>query len=271
MNIISLNKSNVVDDSYNNRLIYKLNKQLEANKYKVSLFSVSIPYSIPNISTIYNNNTFQIKYNNITYDYTINEGFYDTNSLNNYFKYIQKNNTALPYNVINNIDVFFFGIVENATYYSTQLALTKTLLNGIAGHNSAVYNNKTFQVKFNSNLADFLGFKKDVFYPLNEQSTDYLVLSKDENLVPNLTPVFSISVNCNLITNEFSNNSSTIYTYVPLNITFGSLFSFIVNPPLFFNSTQQTDRIIITLTDQDNRSIKFLDNNLTINLLIEPY
>ena len=271
MNIISLNKSNVVNDTYNNRLIYKLNKQLEANRYKVSLFSVSIPYSIPNISSVYNNNTFQIKYNSITYDFTINEGFYDINTLNNYFKYIQKNTLTLPYNIINNIDVFFFEIIENATYYSTQLSLTKTVLSGISGHNTAVYNNKTFQVKFNSNLSEFLGFKKDVFYPLNEQIVDFMVLSKDENLVPNLTPVFSLNFNVNLITNEFSNNSNTIYTYVPLDITFGSLFSFIVNPPLFFNSTQQTDRIIITITDQDNRSIKFLDNNLTINLLIQPY
>ena len=272
MNIITLNKSNVVIDTYNNKLIYRLNKQLEDNKYRISLFSFSIPYSIPNISSVYNNNTFQIKYNSITYDFTINEGFYDINTLNNYFKYIQKNTLALPYNIVNNIDTYFLEIVENTTYYSTQLLLRKTVLSGTAGHpGTSTYNGKTFQIKFNGELATFLGFNKDVFYPPFEQTIDYERLSKDDNLVPNLTPVFSINFNCNLITNEFSNNFSTIYSYVPLGVSYGSLMYNVINPPLFFNSTMKTDKIIIDITDQDNNKIKFFDPNMTITLLIEPY
>lgn len=269
MNIITLNQSNVQNDGYNNRFIYKLNRQLDSNKFKISLFSFSIPYSIPNISSIYNNNSFQIKYNNITYDFTIDEGYYDMNSLNNYFKYVQKNTLALPYNVINGIDTFFFEVVENQTYYSTQLILSKVTLTGVAGHNTAVYNNNTFQVKFNSNLSTLLGFKKDTFYPPSIQSVNYSILSKDENLIPNFTPVFSLNFNCNLIENEFSNNSQTIFTYVPLSIQYGALFYFQINPPLFFLSTQKTDKLIIEILDQNNNKVKFLDNNMAINVLIE--
>jgi hypothetical protein len=54
MNIITLNKSNIVDTYYNNKLVYKTSLEIEANRYKISLFSFSIPYSIPNISSIYN-------------------------------------------------------------------------------------------------------------------------------------------------------------------------------------------------------------------------
>ena len=269
MNIITLNQSNVQNDGYNNRFIYKLNRQLESNQFKISLFSFSIPYSIPNISSIYDNNKFQTKYNNITYDFTIDEGYYNITSLNNYFKYVQKNTLALPYNVVNGIDTFFFEVVENQTYYSTQLILSKATLTGVAGHNTAVYNNNTFQVKFNSNLSTFLGFNKDVFYPPSIQSVNYSILSKDEGLIPNLTPVFSLQFNCNLIENEYSENSQTIFTYVPLNIQYGALFYFQLNPPLFFLSTQKTDKIIISILDQNNNRIKFLDNNMAINVLIE--
>lgn len=270
MNIITFNKNNIIDTYYNNRLSYVLNKDLEPDKYKISLFSFSIPYSIPNISPIFNNNTFQIIYNNITYNFTIDEGYYDITSLNNYFKYCQKNTLALPYNIVNTVDTFFFEIIENTTYYSTQLILKKTVLNGTAGHIGAVYNNNTFQIKFNSNLSEFLGFKKDYLYPQTISNVDYTRLSKDDNLIPNLTPVFSLNFSVNVITNEFSSNTTNIYSYTPLGINYGSLMYNIINPPLFFKSTARTNKIEINVYDQNGNKIKFLDSNMTINLLIEP-
>lgn len=270
MNIITLNKSHITDTIYNNKITYQTNIEIEANKYKVSLFSFSIPYSIPNISSIYNNNTFQIIYNSITYNFTIDEGYYDIPTLNNYFKYCQKNTLAIPYNVVNNIDTFFFEILENDTFYSTQLSLKKTVLNGTAGHISAVYNGNTFQINFNSKLSEFLGFKQNYNYPNSITSVDYSILSKDEKLYPNLTPVFSLNFNLNLITNDFSQNTNTIFTYVPQNIQYGSLMYYIINPPLFFLSTKKTNKIIIEILDQNNEKIKFIDGNMTINLLIEP-
>ena len=205
MNIITFNKSNIVDTFYNNKLVYLLNKDLEPEKYKISLFSFSIPYSIPNISPSYNNNTFQIIYNNSTYNFTIDEGYYDIPTLNNYFKYLQKQTNAIPYNIVNNVDNYFFEIIENNTFYSTQLILKKTVLNGTAGHPSAIYNGNTFQINFNSKLAEFLGFKQNQLYPSTISNNDYNRLSKDENLIPNLTPVYSLNFSINVITNEFSN------------------------------------------------------------------
>jgi hypothetical protein len=45
---------------------------------------------------------------------------------------------------------------------------------------------------------------------------------------------------------------------------------YIINPPLFFLSTKKTNKIIIEILDQNNEKIKFIDGNMTINLLIEP-
>ena len=270
MNIITFNKNNIIDKYYNNRLSYVLNKDLEPDKYKISLFSFSIPYSIPNISSTYNNNTFQIVYNNITYNYTIDEGFYNIISLNNYFKYVQKNTAALPYNIINTVDTFFFEITENNTYYSTQLTLKKTVLTGTAGNIGAVYNGNTFQINFNSNLSEFLGFKKDILYPPNITNIDYTRLSKDDELIPNLTPVFSLNFGVNVITNELSANTTNIYSYTPLGIVYGSLMYNVINPPIFFKTSARTNKIEINIYDQNGNKIKFLDGNMTINLLIEP-
>lgn len=271
MNIITLNKSNIVDTYYNNKLVYKTSLEIEANRYKISLFSFSIPYSIPNISSIYNNNTFQIIYNNITYNYTIDEGFYDINSLNNYFKFCQKNTPTLPYNIVNGIDTYFLDIIENDTYYSTQLNLKKVLLNGAtAGHIGASYNGNTFQINFNSKLSDFLGFKENYNYPNTITNVDYSRLSRDDNLYPNLSPVFSLNFNVNLISNDFSQNTNIIFSYVPQNVQYGALMYYIINPPLFFLSTKKTNNIIIEILDQNNNKIKFLDGNMTINLLIQP-
>lgn len=269
MNIITFNKSNIVDTVNNSRLVYILNKDLEPDKFKISLFSFSIPYSIPNISSVYNNNTFQIIYNNSTYNYTIDEGYYTLSSLNNYFKYIQKQNTAIPYNIVNNIDNYFFEIVENNTFYSTQLILKKTVSNGTAGHPSAIYNGNTFQIKFNSKLSEFLGFNENQLYPPSITNIDYSRLSKEDNLVPNLTPVFSLNFSINVITNEFSNNINNIYSYTPLDVEYGALMYDIINPPLFFNCRSRNNKIELIIFDQNGNRIKFLDGNMTINLLIE--
>lgn len=269
MNIITLNNSNIVDKVFNNRLIYRLNKDLEIDKYKISLFSFSIPNSIPNISSIYNNNTFQIIYNNITYNYEITEGFYTVSSLNNYFKYIQKETLALPYNVIDGDDTYFFEIVENSTFYSVQLMLRKATLAGTAGHQTAIYTNKTFQLRFNSKLAEFLGFVENNLYPPTIQTTDYVRLSKDENLIPNLTPVYNLNFNINVVTNEFSQNTATIYSFTPLNVEYGGLMYHIINPPLFFKTSARVDRLELQILDQNSNKIKFLDSNMNINLLIE--
>ena len=44
----------------------------------------------------------------------------------------------------------------------------------------------------------------------------------------------------------------------------------VINPPIFFKTSARTNKIEINIYDQNGNKIKFLDGNMTINLLIEP-
>ena len=88
-------------------------------------------------------------------------------------------------------------------------------------------------------------------------------ITKDKNgeNVPHLEVVELVLVHCNLVNNDFQQNSRILYTFVP-NKPFGSLLG--ISPPnhIFlktFNSEFQ--EIKVWFTDQTSKSLEVEDGN----------
>ena len=89
-------------------------------------------------------------------------------------------------------------------------------------------------------------------------------ITKDKN-VPHLEIVELVLIHCNIVSNNYQQNSRTLYTFVP-NKPFGSLLE--ISPPnhIFlktFNSEFQ--EIKVWFTDQNSKALEVEDKiNLTL-------
>ena len=92
-------------------------------------------------------------------------------------------------------------------------------------------------------------------------------VTKDKNgeNMPNLEITDVVLVNCNIVNNDYQQDSRVLYTFVP-NKPFGSLFEISTPNHIFlktFNSNY--DEIIVWFTDQNSQPLKIEDRiNLTM-------
>jgi len=102
MYIIVLNQTNVIQDGYNNKLVYKFPNSVPLFDKYIALSSITMYNSWFNIMTQYNNNTFTYTWTNnlgvtTVYNVTMPNGIYDIPDIN---KFIQ------------------FTCIQNGTYWS---------------------------------------------------------------------------------------------------------------------------------------------------------
>ena len=92
-------------------------------------------------------------------------------------------------------------------------------------------------------------------------------ITKDKNgeNVPNLENTEVVLVHCNIVNNDYQQDSRILYTFVP-NKPFGSLLKIYPTNHIFlktFNS--EYDKIIVWFTDQNSQALEIEDRiNLTI-------
>jgi len=266
--IIILNRNNLDNNNgLKNRYIFKFSNS-QRLKGQISLSSIVMPYSTPNI-IIFKNSSFTIKYNNIETLINIPTGFYTITSLNNYIQYIQKQtNNNIPYNIVSGIDEFFINILYNTTYYSVELRINPCKLSGIAGKAGAIYNNLTPQIRFNDNLYKIVGFPQSTYIPSSIQSVSFTSISKDFNLVPNLSPSNVYNLQCNIVNNNISIPSNVLYSFTP-NTTYGSNINEKPNQLLYLNIIEGNyQNLIIEFFDELNNQLLILDENIIITLYL---
>ena len=96
------------------------------------------------------------------------------------------------------------------------------------------------------------------------------VIDKDKNSknVPQLDQVEYVLLHCNIVENEYLQNSKLLYEFVP-DKTFGQLIS--VRPPVFIQcKTRDTifDYIEIWSTNQNNNSLQ-IEDKVSVTLIIQ--
>ena len=189
-------------DSENNRtseyhvLVLKLTNKLDLRRGQktVALSNLSIYYTWNDIKSSYNNNKFNISAPTWSEEFELPDGSYSVSDIQDYFEYILKKHIESVDNP--SIRIFVNKIENRITFkiksgYYLQLLTPETLI--------------------------LLGSAENK-------------INKDENgeNIPHLEIVEIVLVHCNLVNNDYQQDSRILYTFVP-NKTFGSLLE--ISPP----------------------------------------
>ena len=184
-----------------------------------------------NIKISYNNNKFKISAPTWNEELTLPDGSYSVSDIQDYFEYTLKKhreNTDKP-----SIQIYIYKIENRITFkikngYSLELLTKETI--------------------------KLLGSTKNK-------------IAKDENgeNVPHLEITEVVLVHCNMVNNDYQQDSRVLYTFVP-NKSFGSLLDISPSNHIFlktFNS--EYDEIIVWFTDQNSKPLEIEDRiNLTM-------
>ena len=229
-------------DSENSRtseyhvLVLKLADKLDQRRGQktVALSNLSIYYTWKNVKSSYNNNKFKISAPTWSEEFELRDGSYSISEIQDYFEYILKKHGET---------------VDNP---SIRIYLNK------------IENRVTVRIKN--------GYYLELLTPetmkLLGSTNSKITKDKNGENVPHLEIVEVVLVHCNLVNNDYLQNSRILYTFVP-NKTFGSLLE--ISPPnhVFlktFNSEFQ--EIKIWFTDQTSKPLE-VEDRVNVTLIIK--
>ena len=211
------------------QLIDKLD--LRRGQKTVALSSLSIYYTWKNVKSLYNNNKFKISAPTWSEEFELPDGSYSVSDIQDYFEYVLKKHGESVDNpsirmYINRIESRITFKIKNGYYLELLTPETMKLLG----------------------------------------STESKI-TKDKNgeNVPHLEIVELVLVHCNLVNNDYQQDSRILYTFVP-NKTFGSLLEVSPTNQGFlktFNSEFQ--EVKVWFTDQTGKPLELQDKkNITL-------
>ena len=184
-------------------LVLKLTDKLDLRRGQktVALSNLSIYYTWKNVKSSYNNNKFKISAPTWSEEFELPDGSYSVSDIQDYFEYILKKHS------------------ESVDNPSIRIYVNR------------IENRITFKIK-NGYYLELLTTKTMKLLGSTESK-----ITKDKNgeNVPHLEIVEVVLVHCNLVNNDYQQNSRILYTSVP-NKTFGSLSE--ISPPnhVFFEN-----------------------------------
>ena len=273
---IILNSTNR-DPTTNNRFTYNFPSNVKFNEGDtVAVENISLYNSIFNIEAERANNTFSIIWNAdsaVTYDFVIPDSFMDIPAINYYIQYVCVQNGLYCINASGNY-VYFVELVINSTVYGSELRtyiLPDTTEAGVLGYTKPAGASWSFHASADATpqliidtdaFGSLFGMEAGTF-PATPQTTSQYIAS---TVTPQISPVNSLILTCNLIQSELSNPSNIFYS-MPLNSAYGSLMSTANTTksdlPIFEGSYKN---IVIEVLDQLYNRVKLNDFEVLIKL-----
>ena len=246
MNLVFLNHNTKMDticmDSENSRtseyyvLVLKVTNKLDlrSGQKTAVLSNLSIYYTWKNVKGSYNNNKFKISAPTWSEEFELPDGSYSVPDIQDYFEYTLKKHSESVHNP------------------SIRMYVNK------------IENRITFKIKS--------GYYLELLTPetMKLLGSAENKINKDKNgkNVPHLEIVEIVLVHCNLVNNDYQQNSRILYTFVP-NKTFGSLLEISLPNHGFlktFNSEFQ--EIKIWFTDQTSKPLE-VEDKINVTLIIK--
>ena len=232
MDTIFMNSENS-RTSENHVLVLKLADKLDPRRGQknVALSNFSIYYTWKNMKSSYKNNKLKISAPTWSDEFELPDGTYSISYVQDYFEYILKKHSE---SVDDPSVKIYINIIENRV---------------------------TFKIK----KGYFLELLTPETMKLLRSTESKITKDKNGENVPHLEIVELVLIHCNIVNNNYQQNSRILYTLVP-NKPFGSLLE--ISPPnhIFlktFNSEFQ--EIKVWFTDQNNRPLEVEDKiNLTL-------
>ena len=189
MDTIFMNSGNSKTSEYHVLLLNLTDKlDLRRGEKTVALSNLSIYYTCKNIKSSYNNNKFKISSPTWSEEFELPDRSYSVSDFRDYFKYILKKNGE---NINNPLIIIYLNKIENRI---------------------------TFKIKS--------GYSLELLTPetmkLLRSTVSKITKDKNGENALHLEVVELLLVHCNLVNNDFQQDSRILYTFVP-NKTFGSL------------------------------------------------
>jgi len=246
MRTIVLNRSNLVPDGQNNKMIYNFPGSVDFKDSYIALSQVSMYYSWFNISERYNNNIIQYTWvvgaTTTTYTIDIPDGLYEVSRLNEYLQFALIQNGHYLINSAGE-NVYYLEMIVNPSRYAVQLntfLVPTSLPAGFTEPASWVgYATQTFNPQFilPTNINSILGYVENFTTNANTNNAyvppandDYVsklangTISYISTTAPDIQPNSSILVSISGIDNKYANPTSVIYSIVP-SVAIGALIN----------------------------------------------
>ena len=203
MDTIFMNSENSKTSEYHLALVLKLTDKLDLRKGQktVALSNLSIYYTWKNVKSSYNNNKFKLSAPTWREDFELPDGSYSISDIQDYFEYILKKHSKS---------------VDNPS---------------IRMYINRVENRITFKIKSGYYL-ELLTLETRKLLGSTESK-----ITKDKNgeNVPHLEVVELVLVHCNLVDNDYQQDSRILFSFVP-NKSFGSLLEISPKNHVFFEN-----------------------------------
>ena len=205
-------------------LILKLTDRLDSRRGEtiIALSNLSIYYTWKNIKSSYNDNKFKISAPTWNDKFELPDGSYSVSNIQDYFEYILKKQG------------------EDIDKPSVQIYVNK------------IENRVTFKIKN--------GYSLELLTPetmkLLGSTENKITKDKNGENVPHLEITEVVLVHCNIVNNDYQQDSRALYTFVP-HKPFGSLLEISPANHIFlktFNSEFQT--IEVWFTDQNSQPVE---------------
>ena len=306
MRTLILNEDNIVPNTNNSRLEYTFpagNVSIQKGQ-KLALASLQMFYSTFNITAKNKNNTFSYVWvDNTTHVVTIPDGFYNIVTLNEFLQFTMIANNHYLVDNDTSKNVYFLTIVTNASTYKVELTafrMDTTLYPEGTGAgqftkpSAASWGIPTtpsvvpmFYIQANA-FRDVIGFSNDGHYPQgaagnyqpatidasgpagNQTQTPNYTTDQvfQSDLVPQVTPLSSFLLRCNLINNNYAVPNDLLYSFSPQG-AFGDQFTITPNQLIFINIQEgQYNKFVVEFADQTNKPVAIQDPNFVILLII---
>ena len=232
MDTIFMNSGNSKTSEYHVLLLNLTDKlDLRRGEKTVALSNLSIYYTCKNIKSSYNNNKFKISSPTWSEEFELPDRSYSVSDFQDYFKYILKKHGE---NINNPLIIIYVNKIENRI---------------------------TFKIKS--------GYSLELLTPetmkLLRSTVSKITKDKNGENVLHLEVVELLLVHCNLVNNDFQQDSRILYTFVP-NKTFGSLLEISPAKHVFLKTFNSEFREIkVWFTDQTSAPLEVEDKiNVTI-------
>jgi hypothetical protein len=265
---IILNQTNV--SSSNNVLTYTFPAGQVSFKEgdRIALSSMSLYYSWFNIGP--SNNTWSYTWTDGTVvSLNLPSGFYEVSTLNAYLQNIMNINRHFLVDATGS-PIYYMDLAINTAYYAVQmnsyavpsaLPTNWTLPSGASWSLPGTASTPRLTI---GTLSSIIGFTPGQ-YPATSQTTTF---SRTSDVTPQVTPVSSVLMTCDLINNKLANPTQLLYSFSP-NVTFGSQIRVEPNTPVY-NLIQpgQYTSLTIRLFDQALQPLQVRDAAMVVLLEI---
>ena len=197
----------------------------------IALSNLSIYYAWKNIKSSYNNNKFKISTPTWNDKFELADGSYSVSNIQDYFEYILKKHG------------------EDIDNSSVQIYVKK------------IENRVTFKIKNGYGLEHLT----PETMKLLGSTENKIIKDKNGENVPHFEIAEVVLVHCNIVNNDYQQDSRVLYTFVP-NKPFGSLLEISPTNNIFLKtSNSKFQDIRVWFTDQNSQPLEIEDRiNLTV-------